>query len=182
MRSQKKFVSAHGQHGVALVLALVFLVILTILGVAAMNSSNLQEKMAGNQKDKNLAFQAAETGLTAGENLVGSAITINAVVAAATVTNDGLHKPSTTSTPAWDDSTGVWAGSDIRTYAGLTKVASQPRYIIEDLGQIEDPGASLTVSQNYKSTGKNLFRITSRGVGGTPSAVVMVQSTYEKRF
>lgn len=171
----------HGQRGTALVMAMVILLVMTLLGITSFNMTTLEEKMAGNTKDRILAFQASETALLAGENTVGSAITINAVVAAATVTNDGLHKPSSTSTPVWD-SAGVWTGSDNRTYAGLTKVAQQPKYIIEDLGQIEDKGGSLVLPKNYKSSGKNLFRITSRGVGGTASAVVMVQSAYEKRF
>jgi len=171
-----------GQRGIALVMALVFLMLLTMLGITALNMTSLEEKMAGNTKDRDLAFQATESALLAGENTVGSAIMVNAVVASATITNDGLHKSSTTSTPVWDESTGVWSGSDYRTYAGLTKVAEQPKYIIEDLGQIQDKGGSLVLPQNYKSTGKNLFRITGRGVGGTVSAVVMVQSTYEKRF
>jgi Tfp pilus assembly protein PilX len=35
---------------------------------------------------------------------------------------------------------------------------------------------------NYKSSGKNLFRVTARATGKSNNAVVMVQSTYEKRF
>ena len=57
-----------------------------------------------------------------------------------------------------------------------------PKYIIEDLGEIQDTGGSLSLPSNYKSSGKNLFRITARGKGGTDAATVMVQSTYEKRF
>jgi type IV pilus assembly protein PilX len=169
------------QAGMALVMALMFLLILTILGVAAMGTSSLQEKMAGNSKDRNLAFQAAETALINGEQRIGNAIIVTAVVADASVATDGLWKPSSTSTPVWDDSA-TWSGSDFFTVAGLTKVASDPKYIIEDLGQIEDKGGSLSLPQNYKSTGSNLFRITARAVGGTSSSVSIVQSTYEKRF
>ncbi|MCR4302391.1 MAG: PilX N-terminal domain-containing pilus assembly protein, partial [Sulfuricaulis sp.] len=100
------------QRGVVLVMSLVFLVLLTILGITTLNMTSLEEKMAGNTKDRNLAFQATESALLAGENTVGSAIMVNAVVASVTITNDGLHKPSTTSTPIWDESTGVWSGSD----------------------------------------------------------------------
>lgn len=182
MYSQKMLASVHKQHGVALVLALVFLVIMTILGVAAMSSSNLQEKMAGNQKDRNLAFQASETALVKGEYWIGSQTAMP--IFDDSVTNDGLHHPSTTTTPAWDDSasSNVWTGNDNATYSGLTKVSSQPKYIIEDLGEIQDTGSSLSLPNNYKTTGKNLFRITARGKGGTDAATAMVQSTYEKRF
>jgi type IV pilus assembly protein PilX len=58
------------QRGSALIVSLVFLLLLTILGVTAMRSSVLQERMAGNTRDTNLAFQAAETALRAGENIL----------------------------------------------------------------------------------------------------------------
>jgi type IV pilus assembly protein PilX len=51
-----------GQQGAALVMALVILLILTILGVTAMSTSSLEQKMAGNIQDLTRAFQAAESG------------------------------------------------------------------------------------------------------------------------
>lgn len=51
------------QHGMALIMALVILLILTILGVTAMTTSSLEEKMSGNTQEQNRAFQAAESGI-----------------------------------------------------------------------------------------------------------------------
>lgn len=51
------------QRGVALVTSLVILLILTIIGIAAMRTSSLEERMAGNVQDTTYAFQAAESGL-----------------------------------------------------------------------------------------------------------------------
>ena len=45
-------------------MALVILLILTILGVAAMSNTSLQEKMAGNVQEQTRAFEAAESGLS----------------------------------------------------------------------------------------------------------------------
>lgn len=172
------------QNGVALVVALIFLLILTLLGVAAMSTTALEEKMAGNIKDQNTAFQSVESALTVAENTIGSAISVNLVVATASVTNDGLHKPGTT-TPRWSDATSpnVWdTGSDYRTLTGFSGVSSPAKYIIEDLGEIVDTNGELTMPTEYRSKGKQLFRITARGPGGTPYSISMVQSTYEKRF
>ncbi len=47
----------------ALIMALVILLILTILGVTAMTTSSLEEKMSGNIQEQNRAFQAAESGI-----------------------------------------------------------------------------------------------------------------------
>jgi len=51
------------QQGVVLVTALVFLVILTLLGITSMSTNTLEERMAANSQDINRAFQTAETGV-----------------------------------------------------------------------------------------------------------------------
>ncbi|GMQ96309.1 MAG: hypothetical protein BMS9Abin14_853 [Gammaproteobacteria bacterium] len=51
------------QSGAVLIVALVILVILTLLGVTAMNTTSLQERIASNTQEQVHAFQAAETGL-----------------------------------------------------------------------------------------------------------------------
>lgn len=56
-------VYSRGQRGAALIMALVILLILTILGVTAMSTSSLEQKMAGNIQDLTRAFQAAESGI-----------------------------------------------------------------------------------------------------------------------
>lgn len=58
------------QGGAALVVGLVLLVVMTLLGISAMRDTTLEEKMAGNLRDSNLAFQAAETALRYCENIV----------------------------------------------------------------------------------------------------------------
>ena len=52
------------QTGAVLVISLVLLVTLTLIGVTAMNTSQLGEKMAANSQESSRAFQAAETGLS----------------------------------------------------------------------------------------------------------------------
>ncbi|MBK1719526.1 pilus assembly PilX family protein [Thiocystis violacea] len=59
--------SIQKQAGVVLVIGLVFLMMMTIVGVTAIQSSTMQEKMAGNVSDRNLVFQNAEAALQAGE-------------------------------------------------------------------------------------------------------------------
>ncbi len=51
------------QSGAALVVGLVMLLVLTLLGLASMQTTSLQERMASNFDQRNLAFQLAETGL-----------------------------------------------------------------------------------------------------------------------
>lgn len=55
------------QKGSSLIVCMVFLLLLTILGVSSMQSATMQEKMVGNAIEENRAFQLAEAGLRAGE-------------------------------------------------------------------------------------------------------------------
>ncbi len=168
------------QRGVALVLAMIFLLLATLLAVTAVTTSMLEERMAGNMGNSNVAFQAAESALVAGEVWIGSQI--NKPVFDPANTTDGLHLRSLTSTPVWAASTGVWSSTDVFTYSGLTSLAAPPSFIIEDLGELADTKGSLVMPTNYKSSGKNLFRVTARATGSEQSAMLQLQSVYEKRF
>lgn len=57
-----RFCRRRHERGTALIMSLVILLILTILGVTAMSTSSLQEKMAGNLQDMVRAIEAAESG------------------------------------------------------------------------------------------------------------------------
>jgi type IV pilus assembly protein PilX len=72
MESSPGMFNAHSQgfraaRGSALVIALLMLLILTVLGLASMQSTSLQERMAGNFDQRNQAFQLAELGLRTAE-------------------------------------------------------------------------------------------------------------------
>jgi hypothetical protein len=60
------------QQGVVLVTALVFLVILTLLGITSMSTNTLEERMAANSQDMNRAFQTAETGVAQAFSAAGT--------------------------------------------------------------------------------------------------------------
>ncbi len=55
------------ERGAALVVALIMLVIMALLGVAAMQNTTMEERMAGNLRQQYRAFQAAEAGLRRAE-------------------------------------------------------------------------------------------------------------------
>lgn len=57
------FSSPYKQQGAVFATSLIFLVVITLLGVTAMKTATLEERMAGNLRDRNLALQAAEMGL-----------------------------------------------------------------------------------------------------------------------
>ena len=55
------------QSGAVLIISLIMLLLLTLIGLSGSQVTALEEKMAGNMRDKNLAFQAAESALRAVE-------------------------------------------------------------------------------------------------------------------
>ena len=59
-----------GQSGAALITSLIFLTFLTILGMSTLGTAMLESRMAGNSRDRNLAFQAAEMGLRDAERYI----------------------------------------------------------------------------------------------------------------
>ncbi|MCG5493555.1 pilus assembly PilX family protein [Ectothiorhodospira variabilis] len=52
------------QRGTVLVVSLIILAMATLIGLAGMNGSFIQERVAGNQKQTTEAFMAAETGMS----------------------------------------------------------------------------------------------------------------------
>ena len=176
------------QKGFVLIMALVFLALLTIIGVTAMSTTSLEEKMAGNMKDRNIAFQAAETALLAAERWYETQTTKPVFPDTA----HGLYVTDSTSAVSnWNAVN--WSSTNVVTFpctptttsscgSGVVKINTQPKYIIEDLGELPEEKGSLVLPTDYKGKGRTLARITARGTGGTDAAVSMVQSTYARQF
>ena len=57
----------HKQNGATLLFALVLLLLMTVLGLSSIRGVSLQERMASNLNERDLAFQAAEAALLAAE-------------------------------------------------------------------------------------------------------------------
>jgi type IV pilus assembly protein PilX len=58
------------QRGIALPVVLIFVVVMTLLGVTVIRNITLEEKMAGNLNNQQIAFQAAEAALRDCENYI----------------------------------------------------------------------------------------------------------------
>lgn len=161
------------QKGVVLVVSLIMLLLMTMLGVSSMKSTILEEKMAGNYKDANMAFQSAEAALRAGENYLQTTVTLPLFDGATT----GLYQPTTSGSSRWDAVNWADAGQVIAYAGSLSDVADAPDYIIEELAPVPSPGGSMEAGTVQES---QYYRITSRAVGGTETAVVILQSTYKR--
>jgi type IV pilus assembly protein PilX len=164
MTNIKKF-----QYGAVLFVGLIMLLVLTLMGIVAMKSSILQEKLASGSMDQNVAFQSAESALRDAEIYINSSITpASGFVAACT---NGLCLPSTTSTSVWD-AISDWT-NDARPIVFGSKTAAPT--ILELLPDLPSPPGG-----SAKETDGTAFRITAMGWGKRPSSAVMLQSVYVK--
>ena len=100
------------QRGWVLVVGLVILVMLTILSMALMKTTRLEEKMAGATRDMNLSFQAAESALRAAETFIDSQ-TDASLPDAPLEWLSGIYGPTVDEdiTVEWDDDNSAIAGT-----------------------------------------------------------------------
>ena len=182
------------EQGAVLAIGLLILVVMTLIGVTAMTTTSLENKMAGNLKDWNLALQAAEAGLRDGETDVATTGRVsgqtNANAGCSPVTSTSLEQDGQCLSPA-GASANIWQTIDWTDgaptqyyvkYGGKTGAsgytaaqgyAALPRYIIEPVPDFGKPGKSLDFPTPTKT-----FRVTTVGYGGSALASVMLQSTY----
>ncbi len=186
------------QRGAALVIAMIVLVLLSLIGISAMQTTTLEEKMAGNLRDENLAFQAAEAALREGETHLQN---LPYPVPPGTppggdLSSDGLYWGAPPCAQNRWEQTSIWTGAGSRAYAGALAYASQPpRYIIENMSYYYDCSDDCVCTpkkSESKSSGDGSlkhkaqdnyggsFRITARGLGSTTDAVVILQSYYTR--
>ena len=141
------------QRGSILIIGLMILVVLTMIGVSGMTTSSLQERMAGNFRDRQIAFQAAEMTIAYAEEFVRDNINSASIFSdAGTNGYYTMHKGPTNLTAftsSW------WSTTTSRVLpTTISKVRTQPRYIIEYRGNIgENEGTSINLSGYGESTG-----------------------------
>ena len=161
------------QQGVILIISLVMLLLLTLIAMSGMQTTTLEEKIAGNKRNRNLAFQAAESALREAEQWIqGSNTAFNPLK----LSNGPFQGADCSNGLCPTTSPAIWAVADFnwsvkgRSYTGvLQTISQQPRYVIELLEQ------KVNVDSNKMSA---LFRITVMAWGSDPNVVVQLQSLY----
>ncbi len=155
------------QKGAVLVTGIIFLIVLTILVLSIMRSATLEERMASNARNRQIALQAAEAVIRDAENTLLGAVTASPVdpLYIEGFTADCVNAFCKENAQKWknidwdDDST-----ETLTFAAGLTlkNLPNQPRYYVEYISKAETPKCP-----------KALYRITARGVGPDSSTVIL---------
>jgi type IV pilus assembly protein PilX len=165
------FLNRARQRGMVLITSLLMLVIVTMLGIALFRSFGLDEKIAGNMREKARALQAAETAEEYAESWITGP---NATTAIACGTGQvlytagqictsgtGLASPATMPWPTWV----LYNPPSIPT--GLY---APPFFYVTSLG----PPAGGPPSPSAGT----VYQIDAGGYGDTPNATAVVEVTY----
>jgi type IV pilus assembly protein PilX len=168
------------QAGAALMMALIFLMLMTLLGTAAMRGSALQEQMAGNSRDWNLAFQASEAALREAENFLRVTPVLPEFDDA-----DGFYTVNSAARPLWTGET-TSDGNGFVTYAtDLDGTSARPRYYIEELSMVRPAGTETETGTPMDEI--PYYRITAVGYGaavnddGSSATSVVLSTVYRNR-
>jgi Tfp pilus assembly protein PilX len=172
------------QQGATLVIALLILVLIMMIGITAISTSNTQYKLAGNLQFEDGAMNNAETAVTMAENWLTNPAVKN--------WDDGRFKlpvdPATSQLIPFDPATPRPATRDASLLAmdwtdnakSLSVAGNTQRYVIEKLSQGNRLAGSDVGVGGRASAGCNLvntYLITGRGTGGR-GAVKFVQSYF----
>ena len=171
------------QRGVALFISLVLLLVLTIAGVSAVQTTSLEERMARNTHDTLLAFQSAESALREAEGWILA--NVNSTAQFDDVGTNGLWTtmPYDEADQRWEEN--IWATAQSIPVANpVPDVAAQPRFIVEWVATVERTDNPNLLGSSYTAVFDRIeiFRITARGIGATANARVMLQGTFGMIF
>ena len=174
------------ERGSALVVALVFLLAMTLIGVTAMQGTTQEERMAGNMRSRNLAFQAGESALRDGEGWLRPQPTQPVSTGTPPCGNQQqcVYQKNTLPDLVGLSQNMAWWVTNARQYGSTSvveigNVATDPYSVIEEHAFLRD---ELGVGFKSAPTGRDIYRVTARGTGATDDAIVMLRTTYAKRF
>ncbi len=176
------------QRGVTLVIALLILVMIMMYGIPAAMNSIQNERMTGNTRQRDLAFQATEHAIRTAEAWINTqTATTLAALAPNTVTtcSPGNTDPNTADCIFPDGQCHAnditywksynWTASNVCTLTGSNQidsalVSTQPRYIVERMPDATEPTTGIKSSY---------YRVTAQGIGKDSNAIVIVQTMYK---
>jgi len=176
------------QSGAALLIALIMLLVSTMIGLASIRGTTMNEKMSSNMYDRSLSAQAAEAALLAGE----AALLADPTIAKdCTIVNAECPPTPTTTFTSTVPNAWTTVGADFEVNDAL--LGSKPQFYVEKMGEVGGTdelglGSSANCS-NYGGCDEApptaaSFRITGRS--GTPAAdgrsVVALQITVKQNL
>ena len=198
--------AARVRHGGAtLVYVLCLLVIILLLGISAAQMALQGEKAARGERDRQIAFQAAEEALVDAQNDIEGlpgALGRSSLFAPGSAAGfaDGCGEAGALGLclPAAPEAPALWLSTDLDGAEGSSRAvpygqftgavmqtgqgflpSRRPRYLIELL-PFHQPGTEAGAAAGGLTTASYVYRITAIGFGAQESTQVVLQSYYRK--
>lgn len=179
----------NNQHGVVLIVGLVMVLLISVISMSAIRGTGLQETMAGNMRDRNIAFQAAESGVRSGEERINPTVTVLPhfdVAPGFHIDLNNRNNDPQNSVLYFNNADWV-ANSLVANTLNLELVNNPPQYLVEEIelditagaaweGSAIDVGGMLTTGDIKP------YRVSSRGVGSTTDTEAIIQTSYNRRY
>ncbi len=171
----KNFHFSARQQGVSLLVVLILLLLMTILGLAVLRGTTLEERMTANLYDRSLSFQAAESALRQGEALARA--TTVAAVPSSGCSGGVCSLPDATAADRWlDTSFSGWRDASNNLADSNTPVPDA-RFIVEYMGMTPTwPACDRKMPMDALCLAPR-FRITAMSAEDG-RAIVLLQTTY----
>jgi type IV pilus assembly protein PilX len=170
------------ERGMVMFMALILLLVLTLLGVGLARTQTVEERLAQNDNNHQLALQTAEATLQAAFDEDVDGVYTNFTGAApglATVFQEVNTPPGTT---LGYNSTWTTPGANTIIYNGAplasAPVAANAQFVIEDMAGVVPPGCNGANAGNYGSQTVYVHRITAHSAGGDGTASATVQTLH----
>ena len=180
------------QQGIALIIGLILLVVMTLIAVASTNTSLMEEKMTGNFRDIEIAYNAADTGLRDAEGWLGNQASNPGDNATGStmiwsLDSGNLDSTATDSVNWWQErNTSTWWAANAQNhtdYSGIagsmSEVKTKPYSIIEFKYRYEETSGELG---DMVGDPVYYYRVTSRATGGSNDSRILMQSTWSRRW
>lgn len=171
--------NASRQTGAILVVSLLLLLVMTLLGLAAMQVTRMEERMAGNTRDINLAFQGSEAVLRDAEDRIRLMVARPDTCSSAPCgvwQKDVAPADLRSQLQSWWDTNAIEYG--VAGTHEVTYTQREPQAVTEELGFISD---SLTAGHGPPE-GRDFYRVTAHSSGGSDAAQAVLETTYTRRF
>jgi len=190
-RSGRRWIRS-SQRGVALVVALVLLVVATIIGLASVRGTNLQERMSANMYDRSIAFQRAESALRAAEFAITTNYQIGLLGGVDCSPTSGVACPAVPAN-AFTDTDANWIAVGDPYNVNPDLAPGRPEYYIQFMGTgSSDVNLGLSSNADYANYGNTyppdnvaFYRITARSSAPAAAAdrsIVVLQTTVKRAF
>jgi type IV pilus assembly protein PilX len=177
------------QRGVVLVSSLLLLIVVTIIALSMFRSFGMQEKIAGNMREKQRALQAAESAQVFAEDWLQGNSSEASVICSGTL-NGNIGEGQICANKITDSTLGVdvtsppyvlggnptgvtYLPTGITQMSTTASVAGNPSYYGKPTFYISDMGVSVD-----PTTPGEVYQVDAYGYGGNVNTVAVVESTY----